>query len=127
MKALVFTAAAAAALLVSPASAQRGWDTIGYQTVDRGADRDVIRVRGNERHRQVRICAIGQPFRLLDANAVFQNGGRQDIANTQRVRAGGCTTPMDLKGQRRNLARVSLTYEKIGRRFLPPVVQIQAR
>lgn len=109
------------------AQQQRGWDTIGYQTVDRGADSDTIRVRGNERHRQVRICAVGQPFRLIDARARFANGGQQDIAQPQRIRAGACSAALDLRGQRRNLQSVSLTYEKIGRRFLPPLVRIQAR
>lgn len=122
-----FVIAALVGTLGSPAFAQRSWDTIGYQTVDRGQDRDTITVRGNERHRQIRVCAIGQPFRLIDAQAQFANGGTQDIASPQRLRAGSCTRPLDLRGQRRNLARVSLTYDKIGRRFLPPLVRIQAR
>lgn len=119
--------AALGATIGTPAAAQRNWDTIGYLTVDRGRDRDTITVRSNDRHRQVRICSIGQPFRLIDAQAQFNNGRSQDIASPQRLRAGSCTAALDLRGQRRNLARVSLTYEKIGRRFLPPLVRIQAR
>lgn len=123
----VLFVAATLASVASPALSQQRWDTIGYQTVDRGSDSDTIRVRGNERHRQVRICAIGQPFRLTDAQARFANGGSQDIANPQRIRAGACSAPLDLRGQRRNLQSVSLTYQKIGRRLLPPLVRIQAR
>lgn len=124
---LVIAATIASTATPALAQQQRGWSTIGYQTVDRGADRDTIRVRGNERHRQVRICAIGQPFRLVDAQARFANGGQQDIAQPQRIRAGNCSAPLDLRGQRRNLQSVSLTYEKMGRRILPPLVRIQAR
>lgn len=128
MKSFVVILVAITATAATPVLAQqRNWDTIGFQTVDRGRDRDLITVRGNERHRQVRICAIGQPFRLIDAQAQFSNGGSQDIANPQRLRAGTCTNALDLRGKRRNLAQVSLTYEKIGRRLLPPLVRIQAR
>ena len=127
MKFVLTVAASVMAMIATPALAQRNWGTIGFQTVDRGRDSDTITVRGNERHRQVRICAVGQPFRLIDAQAQFNNGRSQDIANPQRLRAGSCTNALDLRGQRRNLARVSLTYEKIGRRFLPPLVRIQAR
>jgi hypothetical protein len=133
MKALPLIAAATLITAISvPADAQprrpdRGgnWDTIGTTTVGAGRDRDVINVRGNERHRQIRVCAVNNAIRLNDLDARFANGGHQDIRVRNIVRAGDCTAPKDLNGRARNLASISIAYEKI--RGILPIVRIQAR
>lgn len=125
---LATAALALTAFAATSAQAARGdWDTIGYTTVNGSADRDTITVRGNDRHRQVRICAVNRPFALLDADFHFNNGGHQDVPARSALRAGTCTNAIDLKGKRRNLTRVSLRYSKIRRGFLPPLVRVQAR
>ena len=101
------------------------WETIGFTAVTGKRDRDTIDVRGNERHRQIRICAVNNSIRLLDLDARFANGGHQDIRTRQFIRSGDCTAPLDLNGRARNISSVTVAYEKI--RGVLPVVRIQAR
>lgn len=121
-----------AMLAASAADAQRrppqrwaNWDTIGTTTVTGKRERDTISVRGNERHRQIRVCAVNNSIRVRDLDARFANGGHQDIAVRSIVRAGDCTAPRDLAGRSRDLKSVSVTYDKI--RGILPIVRIQAR
>jgi len=101
------------------------WDTIGTTTITGRRDRDTVAVRGNDRHRQIRVCAVNNSIRLLDLDARFANGGRQDIRTRQLIRAGDCTAPKDLTGRSRNLQSVTIVYEKM--RGILPIVRIQAR
>ena len=125
---LILPAAIAAIALPTAASAQRqrGWETIGQREVGFGIDADTIAVRGNARHRAVRICAARHDFKLLDADLIFANGGEQDISESRTIRAGTCSWPVDLRGQRRNIERVKLTYSRFNR-GRAPIVRIQAR
>lgn len=102
-----------------------GWTTIGYTTVGAGRDRDVIRVRGNARHRQLRVCAINRAIDMRDLDVVFANGGHQDIRVRQTIRAGTCTAAKDLQGRNRNMQSVAIVYSRL--RGVMPVVRIQAR
>jgi hypothetical protein len=101
------------------------WETIGTTTVTGRRDRDTITLRGNDRHRQIRVCAVNNSIRLLDLDARFANGGHQDLRTRQFIRSGDCTAPLDLNGRSRNIASVTIAYEKI--RGILPVVRIQAR
>ncbi|WP_343520731.1 hypothetical protein [Sphingomonas sp.] len=127
MKRLIGLSAIAALALPTGAMAQRGWETIGFRTVGAGSDRDTIAVRGNERHRQIRICSINRPIGLQDVRVRFNNGARQDIRTRQVLRGGTCTAAKDLRGRGRNLRTVDITYTKLQRGVLPPLVRIQAR
>ena len=127
MKHLVGLTAIAMLALPTAASAQRGWETIGFRTVGAGSDRDSIQVRGNERHRQIRICSINRPIGLQSVRVRFNNGARQDIRTRQILRGGACTVAKDLRGRGRNLRTVDLTYTKLQRGVLPPLVRVQAR
>ena len=127
MKRLIGLSAIALAALPTGALAQRGWDTIGYRTVGAGSDRDSIAVRGNERHRQVRICSINRPIGLQSVRVRFNNGTRQDIRTRQILRGGACTVAKDLRGRGRNLRSVDITYTKLQRGILPPLERVQAR
>jgi hypothetical protein len=126
---LIGTAAAAAALaFAAPAAAQSGsWRTIAYKTVASGTDRDTINVRGNQRFRQVRLCVLSAPIRMRDFDVRFDNGGHQDVQVRQRIAAGTCTRNIDLSGQRRDIERVRLVYERLARSRYMPLVRVQAR
>lgn len=116
------------AAMAMPAFAQRGgWQSVGERKVAFGADRDNFAVRGNARHRQVRICAMNRDFTLLDADVLFANGGEQDILGGKRtVRAGTCTRATDLRGNRRNISEVKLAYSRFNTGRAPRVI-VQAR
>src|SRR5690349_15140961 len=101
---LILTAAAAAATvaIVAPADAQRSrpgnWHTVGYKTVN-GHDTDTIRLPGTARYRQLRVCVFNGPIQMRDLDVRYRNGGHQDIAVRELMRAGTCTRNIDLAGR----------------------------
>jgi hypothetical protein len=130
MRTLLLAAATAAATLAiaAPAGAQRNnWRTIAYTTVGAGTDRDVINVRGNNRYREVRLCSFNAPIRMRDFDIRFDNGGRQDVRVRQRIGAGACTRNVDLEGNRRDIERIRLIYERLARGARRPLIRVQAR
>ena len=125
---LTMAALIAAALLVnSPAEAQsNSWRTVGYKTVS-GRDSDTIRLQGDRRDRQIRICAFNAPIRMRDLDVRFENGKKQDIEVRNRINPGTCTRNIDLAGDRRNIHSVHLRYEPIFRTADRPLIRVQAR
>ncbi|MDQ8757092.1 hypothetical protein RCO27_12740 [Sphingosinicella sp. LHD-64] len=116
----------AALVVPSVAEAQRRWRTVGYMTVSRGSDRDTIRLRGNARDRQIRVCAINRAINFTRLSVRFENGGRQELPVRRVLNAGTCTPAQDLRGQRRNIAAVDMTYSRFARGTLP-LIRVQAR
>ena len=125
VRALLVLAAASAA---GGVQAQGRWDTVGSRSVGWSADRDVIPVRGNDRYRQIRLCAFGGPVHMIDLDVRFANGGHQDVAVRSLLRAGSCTRNIDLNGRDRNISSISVVYERSRIRWRRnPVVRVQAR
>ncbi|WP_344695860.1 hypothetical protein [Sphingomonas rosea] len=124
--------AAAALTAVTPAAAQQwrwnegNWRTIGTTRVD-GRDRDVVQLPGFTRQREIRVCALNAPLRLRAFDIRFANGGRQDVNTRSVLEAGTCTRAVDLRGNRRDVASVSLRYEPVAYRANRPLVRIQVR
>lgn len=125
----IFAIAAGLSIFATPqsAEAQRGWETIGSRAVNGGIDRDIIAVRGNERFRAIRLCANRRPVRLIDVDVDFANGTRQDMQGAALLRAGECTRPLNLNGNRRNIQSVRLSYAKFRIFSRPPLLTVQAR
>src|SRR5207237_8412336 len=127
---LALATAAATVVAASPADAQRwrggDWRTVGFTTVQ-GRDNDTIRVRGTERYRQLRVCVFNGPIQMRDVDVRFRNGGHQDIATRDLMRAGTCTRNIDLSGNRRHVTAVRLQYAPLQRGWTRPVVRVQAR
>jgi hypothetical protein len=121
------TTAAASLAFAAPAAAQQYWRTIAYKTVASGTDRDTINVRGDRRYRQVRLCAFNAPIRMRDFDIRFDNGGRQDVRVRHRIGAGTCTRNIDLEGNRRDIERIRLVYERLARSIRRPLIRVQAR
>jgi hypothetical protein len=92
---------------------QAAWELIGAREVSFRAERDTIFAQGRDRHRQVMICVYRAPVRMLDVDVRFKNGGRQDLAVRDVIGAGQCTRAIDLKGKRRDIQSVSLSYKTI--------------
>jgi hypothetical protein len=125
VKTLAAVGVALAGLAALPAQAS-AWEQIGYQQADSRRDVDVVAVRGNDRHRQLRVCVENKPLRMRDLKVQFQNGGVQDVQVRQRFAAGSCTRAIDLRGRARNIRAVGMTYDKVGR-WEPAVVKVYAR
>jgi hypothetical protein len=120
--ALAFLSVFAIAFLpADPASAQRDrdrdrdrdqWELLGTQTVGFGVDRDVVRVGRREgRFERLRIEVHENDINLYDLKVVFGNGEVQDIPVRERIRAGGRTRPLDLRGGDRVIDRIELIYQ----------------
>ena len=125
---ILATAAAVAAMAAAPSSAQRGdWRTIAFKTVNRGTDVDRINVRGHARYREVRLCVFNAPLRMRDFDIRFENNQRQDVRVRERIRAGRCTRNIDLVGNRRDIERIRLRYERLARGYTAPLVRVQVR
>ena len=131
MKRTMILAAATAALTATaatPAAAHRwnNWRTIAFTTVN-GRDNDVIRVPGNARYRQMRVCVYGGPINMRDVDVRFRNGGHQDIGTRSLMRAGTCTRNLDLRGRFRDVTQVRLKYAPLARGWVRPVARVQVR
>ena len=112
-----------------PADAQRynsSWRTVGSTRVQ-GRDTDTIRVPGTARYHQMRVCVSGGPIQMRDVDVRFRNGGHQDIGTRQLMRAGTCTRNVDLRGNRRDVTAVRLSYAPLARGWIRPTVRVQVR
>jgi hypothetical protein len=131
-RSLILALATGAATLAAtaPAAAQpwrnNNWHTLAYTTVS-GRDNDTIRVPGSARYHQLRLCVFNAPLTMRDFDVRYRNGGHQDIAVRQIIRAGTCTRNVDLAGNRRDVTAVRLKYSAIRRGFGRPIVRVQAR
>lgn len=123
----ILLAAVALILAASPAVAQRGWEVIGYKAVGAGTDRDSVRVRGAQRHRQIRICSLNRPVDMREVSVRFANGARQYVPVRRVIAPGTCTRAVDLRGRRRDMTRVDMVYGRILRGARTPIVRVQAR
>ena len=104
--------ALAIATLVMPmsASANHGWKTLGVQQVDGARDRDVVRVWGRERFRQIRICVYRGAVRFRDLDVRFANGRTRDLPIRGYFRPGTCSRAIDLPGHRRDIGAIMMRY-----------------
>jgi hypothetical protein len=126
---IALAAAIVAMALTTPDSteARRGWENIGSREVNGGVDRDTISVRGNERFREIRLCAQGRAVRVFDADVEFANGTTQDLRASSLLSPGECSRPFNLVGTRRDITRVRLSYAKFRVLARPPRLIVQAR
>lgn len=131
-RALILAVATGAATLAAavPADAQiwrnNNWRTLAYTTVS-GRDNDTIRVPGSGRYHQLRLCVFNAPLTMRDFDVRYRNGGHQDIAVRQFIRAGSCTRNIELAGNRRDVTAVRLKYTAIRHGWARPIVRVQAR
>lgn len=127
---LALAGGAATLAVAAPAGAERWhpgtWRTVGYAKVQ-GHDTDTIRVPGTARYRQMRVCVFNGPIQMRDLDVRYRNGGRQDIAVRQLMRAGSCTRNIDLAGNRRDVIAVRLKYAPLARGWVHPIVRVQVR
>ena len=99
----------------------------GRFTTVQGHDSDTIRLPGTARYRQLRVCVFNGPIQMRDVDVRFRNGGHQDLATRDLMRAGTCTRNIDLAGSRRDVTAVRLRYAPLQRGWAPPVVRVQVR
>jgi len=109
------------------------WELVGSTQVSFRTERDTVRVRGYERHRQIMVCVYNKPVRFLDMDVRFGNGRSQDVGVRSVINAGQCTRAIDLNGRNRDIRSVSFAYKtipgfrQIGRFAQPATVRVYAR
>ncbi len=112
---------AVAATLMATSASAFAWDLLGIRTVSKGIDRDSIRVAGNNRHRQFRMCVRLAGVHVRHIRIRFNNGGSQDVSVRRYFAPGTCTRAVDLKGNRRNIRRIDIAYNRVNSQRLPLV------
>jgi hypothetical protein len=89
----------------------RGWELLGRQAVGFIVDRDVVQVgRKDGDFRKIQLRVKNNDIEILDLKVVYGNGQSDDIRVREKIRAGGQTRAIDLKGGERFIRNVQLVY-----------------
>lgn len=112
---------------VAGAVPANAWEKIGSRSVNKLIDKDVVAVHGRDRHKQIRLCVRRNIVHFKDLDVVFANGGHQDVQIRKFILPGSCTRAIDLKGNKRNIARIVVIYNTIGWTFKKATVDFFAR
>lgn len=97
----------------SAAQAQQ-WVQLGCRDVDLNVDRDVVRVdRRDGRFSAIRLRAAGNVVQMLDLKVIYANGEPDDIPVRARIREGGTSGPLDLRGRDRAIDRIEMIYARV--------------
>jgi hypothetical protein len=106
---------AIAFLSIGDAEARRGgkrnWELLGAQKVGFIADKDVIQVgRKDGDFSAIKLRVKDNEVEFLDVKVVYANGQTDDIRVRNKIRAGGETRSIDLKGGDRFIRHVEFVY-----------------
>jgi hypothetical protein len=90
------------------------WVQLGCRDVDLNVDRDVIPVGVRDgRFTAIRLRASGNAVQMLDLKVVYANGEPDDIPVRARIREGGTSGLLDLRGRDRAIDRIQLIYARV--------------
>jgi hypothetical protein len=93
-----------------------GWEELGEKKVNRRVDRDTIRVGRKEgRFAKIALEVKDNDVEIRDLKVFFRHGRPQDVEVRERIRAGGHTRAIDLRGGDRIIERIELVYRTRGR------------
>lgn len=106
----------ALSMTVDTAEAKRGgkrnWEFLGSKKVGFLVDKDVIDVgRKDGDFSKIKLIVKGNDVEFMDVDVVYGNGQKDDIRVRNRIRAGGETRAIDLKGGDRFIKRVEFVYK----------------
>jgi hypothetical protein len=102
---------AAAVILAATAGGALAADRLGCRAVGFINDRDVIPVGGQPGgYRSIQLRVSGNDISMRDLKVVYGNGEVDDLAVRSDIRAGGETRWIDLKGNRRQIREIVMTY-----------------
>lgn len=94
---------------------QQGWRFIGDKWAAFGADRDVLKVGGNDAFRQIKIKVTSGPLHITDMDIYFENGEKMNVVLKNNFHAGMESRVIDLPGGTRRIDRISFLYSTVGR------------
>jgi hypothetical protein len=107
---------AALTMAVDGAEARHGgkrkWEMLGAAKVGFLIDKDVINVgRQDGDFSKIKVRVKGNDVELLTMAVVYGNNQKDDIQIRNKIRAGGETREIDLKGGDRFIKRVEFVYK----------------
>jgi hypothetical protein len=110
-------------------NAQRGpWLRLGSAHVDGRVDHDNIHVGVRDgRFRAIQLRVRHGDVEFIRVVIHYADGAPEEVAVAQRIRAGGATRPIDLRGYERYIRSVELWYAKRDWRTRPEVVLLGMR
>jgi hypothetical protein len=115
-------------LSFGPASYARGWVYLGEAHVDGAADHDKIKVgRSDGRFRALQIKVDRAPVEFNHVVVHYGNGTNEEIQVRQKIRAGGSTRDIDLRGGDRIIESVEFWYERANYGSTRPRVRLYGR
>ena len=87
------------------------WVELGCGKVGIKPDRDSIRVGRREgRFSAIKLAVRGSKIELIDLAVVYERGPPDELSVRKKIGDGEETPPLDLRGERRAIDRVDLTY-----------------
>ncbi len=90
------------------------WEKLGERSVDFGRDRDVIQVgRSEGRFRRLKLIVRNNAVEMISFKVIYGNGEPDELPVRSRIRAGGETRAIDLKGDARAIREVQLVYKSV--------------
>lgn len=114
MPSILRAALAALALVAGGAAPAAADDFLGSRTVAYLSEWDAIEVPGSTVYTAIRLCVADHAVQFTDLNVIYANGGHDDLPVRLVVPAGECTRWIDLRGGRRDVARVTMRYDTWG-------------
>ncbi|HWK39100.1 MAG TPA: hypothetical protein VNR88_09300 [Hyphomicrobium sp.] len=89
------------------------WEELGCNKVGIKPDRDTIRVGRREgRFSAIKLTVRGSKIEILDLTVVYDRGPPDELRVRKKIGEGEETPPLDLRGERRIIDRVDLTYRQ---------------
>jgi len=89
------------------------WEELGCGKVGIKPDRDTIRVGRREgRFSTIKLGVRGSKIELIDLTVVYDRGAPDQITVRKKIGDGDETPPLDLRGERRVIDHVDLTYRQ---------------
>lgn len=104
------------------------WDYLGEANVDGARDHDAIQVgRADGRFRSLRIQVERAPIEFQRVIVHYGNGESEELQIRDKIRAGGQTRAIDLRGGDRAISSVEFWYAKANWRSQRPKVRLYGR
>ena len=85
---LLFLMLGLSLLVGSAFTVQAKWVVIGQKEASYGKDRDILKVRGNDVFKAIKIKVVDSGLDMTDFDIVFENGERMNVAIQKNFHQG---------------------------------------
>jgi hypothetical protein len=102
---------AAVLLLTGEGSAAPRWVILGTRQVSDRLDHDAITLGGSARYDALKVRVRDRAVQFRDLKVHYANGTVEDVSLRERIRAGGESRVIDLRGEARDIRRIEFWYD----------------